>query len=164
MEMPTEQPHCFQQSGRRPKEKKPLDRQALDAGAARAFQLLRLQAEGRALELAARLRVIGKSLAVSCPGHGIVAPAKSVGAVTYQSLRWQLEGFLGSLADSEHAAQNALHDVRQALQQVLPKELHGCIGDETCRIERIETLVALLSDDCSENGDIAGIPALAFSL
>jgi hypothetical protein len=164
MEMQTNHPHCVQHTGRHPKIKTAPDRASLDSGIAQSFQLLRLHAEGRALELAARLRVIGKSLAASCPGHGGAAARTTPGAAAYQNLRRQLDGFLSAMCEAGAAGQHFFPAIHYFLQQILPHELNGCIGDEACRIERVETIVSLLSDAYCENDEFTGIPIITVAL
>jgi len=158
MEMQMDHTPCVQRTGRRPRVKTSPDYALLDAGTAKSFQLLRLHAEGRALELAARLRVIGKSLAASCPGHGGVADRTAPGTAAYHNLRRQLDGFLSAMCEAGAAGQHFFPAIHYFLQQILPHELHGCIGDEACRIERVETIVALLSEAIGDNDEMAGIP------
>lgn len=132
--------------------KTPSGGRSIDPRTAQALHQLRQHAEELALELAVRLRVLGKSLAAACPGPGVRGGRRTDGSSTYNNLRRQLDGFFGSLADRDFAVQHYFPVVREYFQETLPFELNGCVGDESCRIEQVEAVISLLSESSCGNG------------
>jgi hypothetical protein len=150
-EMKMNNHRCLSHAGPFPEERNPAGGRLIDAHTTQAFQQLQLHAEDLTLELAVRLRVLGKCLVMACPGLVAVVERKLGGAVAYENLRRQLEGFLGSLVDLELAGHHCFPVVRNYLQESLPLELGDCVGAAPCRIELVETIVSLLSGHSCEN-------------
>jgi|GEM_PF-1936510 len=128
----------------------------IDSRTTQAFHLFQLHAEEQALDLAVRLRVLGKSLASGCLGRGIATGKR---AEDFQALRLQLENYLVSLADHGFEEHPYFPTVRHCLQEALPLELNGCAGKH-CTIERVETFISLLSEHIrGEKYGFSGEPA-----
>jgi hypothetical protein len=163
-DMQPENPHCFHRAGRAFGEQASSGLRSLDSCTTQALHLLRINAEELALELAVRLRVLGKSLAAGCPGQRSIGDKSAQCSSAYQGLRRQLDGFLGSLVDSDCAGQRYLPVIRHYLHNALPPELHGCVGGDACRINRVEAVISLLSDNFYENDVFMEDPVLSFSL
>lgn len=131
----------------------------IDSRTTQAFHQFQLHAEEQALDLAVRLRVLGKSLTSGCLGRGV---ATGKNAEDFQSLRRQLENYLVSLVDHGFEKHPYFPTVRQCLQESLPFELNGCTGNH-CTIERVETFISLLSDHIrGKNDGFSGEPASSF--
>jgi hypothetical protein len=131
----------------------------IDPHTTQAFQSLRVHAEELALELAVRLRVLGKSLAAGCQGRGESTEYRTA---AYKSLRLNLENFISSLV--EHGiAEHHYSPVVRYLQDSLPFELAGCPG-QACRVGQVETVISLLSESVGENDDFSGAlaPSISF--
>ena len=161
MDMKPKNPKCFLHADDSSAEKTSPDVSSIDSPTTQAFQLLLVHAEDLALELAVRLRVLGKSLAAVCcqqPGGAVARKP-----VPYHVLRQQFENFLGSLADHGFAQQNYFPIVCHYLQDSLPLEPKGCSG-HTCRIGRVEEVISLLSANTHEHEDYSWAPAPSFSL
>jgi hypothetical protein len=120
----------------------PRSRRPADLQTAQAFQQFQLHAEEQALALAVRLRVLGKSLSAGCQERGGSTDKE---AQDFQSLRRQLENYLVFLVGLGFDNQPYFPPVRHYLQDSLPLELYGCAGNH-CSIERVETLISLLSE------------------
>jgi len=163
-DMKSKNPDCLLHAGPSPGERPSFGVRSIDSQTTQAFHQLRFHAEGLALELTVRLRVLGKSLAAACPGRGADGGKRAGGSVTYQNLRRQLDGFLGSLVDHDLAGHRCFPVIRNFLQDSLPYEVNGCVGDDPCRIERVEAVISLLSDNICENDEFTGGPTLSFSL
>jgi hypothetical protein len=162
--MISKNPDCLLHAGPSPGEMTTFGARSIDSQTTQAFHQLRFHAEGLALELAVRLRVLGKSLAAVCPGQGADEGKRAEGSVTYQNLRQQLDGFLGSLVDHDFAGHRYLPAIRNFLQDSLPYEVNGCVGGVPCRIERVEAVISFLSDNICENEELTGGPTVSFSL
>jgi hypothetical protein len=148
--------HCLLRDGSPFEERTSSNSRPIDSRTTQAFHQLRLHAEELALELAVRLRVLGKSLAVACPG-----PEAAGGSAAYAGIRRQLESFFGSLGDGETAGHHSFPVVRDYLRETLPPELNGCIGANLCRIEVVETVISLLSESaCEGDGFTEGLMVL----
>jgi hypothetical protein len=63
-----------------------------------------------------------------------------------------LENYLVSLVAHGFDEHPYFPTVRHCLQEFLPFELNGCAGDH-CSIERVETLISLLSERILEGKD-----------
>jgi hypothetical protein len=137
---------------------------ALDSRTAQIFRQLQAQAEDLALELVVRLRVLAKSLAAACFGHGEKPEVVETDAGTYRGLRRQLDDFFVSLEDRDFAGDDYFHYIRRFLQDSLPWEPGGCEDNTPCRIEVLESVIALLSDNSAEELSWSGIQMPASSL
>ncbi len=134
---------------------------SIDSRTMHAFHQFQLYAEEQALELAVRLRVLGKSLVAGCQRHG--NPSDTT-AVAYRSLRQQLGQHLASLAENDSAKDHNFATIRQFLQGSLPNELNGC-AKNFCSIERVEMLITLLSENFWEKeAHFSGKPIVSYSL
>jgi hypothetical protein len=154
-DMKSTTPHCLLRAGSSLGKRTSSNIRPIDSRTTQAFHQLRLHAEELALELAVRLRVLGKSLAAACPGPEAV-DGNIGGSAAYANIRRQLEGFFGSLADDDPAAHHCFPVVRDYLQNSLPVELNGCGGAAPCRIELVETVISLLSESIFEEDAFAG--------
>ncbi|WP_053551144.1 hypothetical protein [Desulfuromonas soudanensis] len=115
---------------------------SIDAPITQAFHQFQMHSEKQALDLAVRLRVLGKSLASGCPGRGVAGGKEAEG---FQSLRRQLDNYLLSLVDHGFEEHPYFPTVCHCLRESLPSDLNGCAG-EHCSIERVETFISLLSE------------------
>lgn len=114
----------------------------IDADARQAFRELQNCAEDLALELTVRLRVLGKGLAAACQADG--ADTAQVSGL-YCTLRQQFDHFLNAQADEGLSAQEFFPTVRHYLREFLPAELGVCGSVPFCRVQQVETVIALLS-------------------
>lgn len=136
-----------------------LDRQ-IDRRIRQVFRSLRLNKEDLALGLAARLRVLGKSLAAGCREGDQAADRQ---AHAYKALRLQLDEFMRSLVERGFAGHPAFSALHEYLRGSLPFEAGTCSGT-VCRLELIDTAIALLSEGGWEKDGLEA-PALSdFSL
>jgi hypothetical protein len=150
--------HCLLRDGSPFEERTSSNSRPIDSRTAQAFHQLRLHAEELALELAVRLRVLGKSLAATCPGPEAVGRKRTGGSAAYTNIRRQLDGFFGSLVDGDFAGQHYFPVVREYIQETLPFELNGCVGADPCRIELVEAVISLLSEStCEDDGFKEGL-------
>jgi hypothetical protein len=163
-EMNPKNPNCLHFAGSSLGEIAAFRGRSIDAQTMQAFQHLRLHAEELSLELAVRLRVLGKSLAVACPAQEAVIGKRTRGSLAYTNLRRQLDGFLGSLVDLDLTGQRYFPVIRHYFHQALPLELPSCGGDDACRIERVEAVVSLLSDSVGEDDLLTDGTLLSYSL
>ena len=158
--MKPKNPNCCLHADASPVEKPSPGVSLIDSRTTQAFQQLRFHAEDLALELAVRLRVLGKSLAAACQQPGRSAARKPV---PYHALRLQFEHYMGSLVDRGFAQYRYFPVVRHCLQDSLPLEPNDCSG-HPCRIERVEQVISLLSENIHGNEDYSWAPAPLFSL
>jgi hypothetical protein len=155
--------NCLLRAGSSPVERTPSGLRPIDSRTTQAFHQLRLHAEELALELAARLRVLGKSLAATCPGKGDADGKRTGAPAAYAKIRRQLDGFFGSLAGSEFAGNRHFLVIRDYLQATLPPEPNGCGAADPCRIELVEAVVCFLSESNCENDGLSERPMVSFS-
>ena len=151
--MKAKKKNCLLQADRPSGEIVRADGWPIDTHTTQAFQNFRAHAEDLALELAARLRVLGKSLAMGCPERVEFTGDKTTG---YQSLRLQLDRFIGSLVEHGFAELPYFSVVRDYFQEFLPVELNGCVG-QACRVEQVETVISLLSESANEQAFAEGL-------
>ncbi len=123
---------------------------------------MRLQTEDLALELAARLRVLGKSLSMICPE--VKGEKRALEWNAYKEIRHHLDCFLDSVTHTEFTMPEVFNLVRQYLQDTLPLELDHCTGAGLCRIDIVEAVIALLSENVRENEGTERDLVAAFSL
>jgi hypothetical protein len=163
-DMKSTNPDCLLRAGSSFVETTSPGSRPIDLRTTQAFYQLRLHAEELALELAVRLRVLGKSLASACPGPEAVGGKRTGGSAAYANIRRQLDGFFGSLVDDDLAAHHCFPVVREYIQETLPFELKGCADADPCRIELVEAVVSLLSESsCEDDGCMEGL-MLSYSL
>lgn len=155
-------PNCLHRAGSAPRERTPVRDRPIDSQTTQALHQLRLHAEEVALELAARLRVLGKSLAAACPENGACGRKVKGASAAYASIRRQLDAFFGSLVDNDFAGQHYFPIVQDYIQETFPFEVNGCPGN-TCRIEHIEAVISLLSESTYENEAFSLNPVLLFA-
>ena len=156
--MKSTKPNCLLRAGSSFEERTSPGSRPIDSRTTQAFHQLRLHAEELALELTVRLRVLGKSLAAACPGPETVGGRRTGGLAAYTNIRRQLDGFFGSLVDGDFAGQHYFPIVREYIQEALPFELNGCVGDDPCRIELVEAVISLLSEStCEDDGFKEGL-------
>jgi hypothetical protein len=163
-DMKPKNPDCPLHAGSAPGERTSLGGRSIDPRTTQAFHQLRFHTEDLALELAVRLRVLGKSLVAACPEWGMAGEKRTCGSVAYQNLRRQLDCFLGSQVERAFAGQHYFPVVRDYIQDSLPFELNDCAGDDLCRIELVERAISLLSEDIPEYGGFSGQPASTLTL
>jgi hypothetical protein len=161
--MPAKKTRCLLHAGSTPKDKASFASRPIDSKTTQAFHQLQFHAEELALELAVRLRVLGKSLGATCPGPAAVEGKRAGGLIAYKNVRRQLDVFLGGLTESEIAGHQCFPVIRHCIQDSLPYELNDCVVASSCRIELVETLISLLSDSICENHELAGGPLHAYS-
>jgi hypothetical protein len=147
-------PNCLLRAGSSLQERTSANSRPIDSQTTQAFHQLRLHAEELALELAARLRVLGKSLTAACQGPW-AADGKTGSPSAYAGIRRQLDGFFGSLLDGDFADHPYVPVVRDYIQKNLPSELNGCGNANTCRIEIVESVISLLSECACEQDAFA---------
>jgi hypothetical protein len=157
-DMKSKNPHCLLRTGSSSSHGRPIDLRTTQA-----FHQLRLHTEELALELAVRLRVLGKSLAAACPGPEAVGRKRTGGLAAYTNIRRQLDGFFGSLVDGDFAGQHYFSVVREYIQETLPFELNGCVDADPCRIELVEAVISLLSESTCEDEAVTEGLILSFS-
>jgi hypothetical protein len=130
------------------------DRQ-VDALTTQAFRNLRIQSEELALELAVRLRVLGRGLFAGCKESVTIGKRTSGGTAAYAALRLQLHQFLSSQTEDGSAEEHHLHAVQHYLQDLLPlAHRGGCLGRTECLVQQVETAIAILSGTLYENEDL----------
>jgi len=132
----------------------------VDSRTTEVIRQLRLHAEDLALELAVRLRVLGKTLNSACPEQGSGRTPSSA----YKGLRRQLDSFFASVASHEFAGERYFDHIRSYLQDALPPELGEAVCAEPCRIELVDEVVSLLSEVGCGNDELESLPAFSFSL
>jgi len=161
--MKSKNPNCYLHTGTSPAKRTSPGALSIDSRTAQAVQQLRFHAEEMALELAVRLRVLGKSLAAACLRLGTVTDKSRRNALAYQDLRGQLDAFLSLQEDRGLTGHPCFPVIRNYLKESLPYEVNGCAGNDPCRVERIETVIALLSENSSESYEFIGDPVISFS-
>ena len=156
--------HCLLRDGSPFEERTSSNSRPIDSRTTQAFHQLRLHAEELALELAVRLRVLGKSLASACPGHGAGDGKRTKGAIAYTKLRRQLDGFFGSLESRDFAGDRYYPVIRHYLQDALPGELEDRVCTDPCRIELVDAVISLLTENVFEGDGSTEGPAIFYSL
>ncbi len=134
--------------------------QPVDLHTRNAFRNLRLNAEDLALGLAARLRVLAKSLAAGCQGAENPTARKNL---AYKALRLQLDDFMGHFIDRGTSEHHCFPVVRDYLLEFLPLELRGCSGNP-CWLDQVERVISLLSESVCEIDEIWRETLPSFSL
>jgi hypothetical protein len=143
--MKSKNPNCVRRIDPAAWKRTPVAIPPAESDLTQVLQQLKRYSEGLTLELAARLRVLEKSLATACPGHGSDLKKKPEDSVPYKNLRRQLDIFLSSLENHHPTGAAFFPTIRQYLEQSLPYELQGCGDGEPCRIGWVEAVVSILS-------------------
>lgn len=142
----------------------PAHARTIDRGTRQVFRQVGLHAEDLALELAVRLRVLGKCLEAICHQREPGTLPTGREATTYQRLRRQLDDFLDALGEHEGRGRHYVPGIRRCLDAALPATPVACSGSDGCCIELLGILVGELSGHHGSEAAFSGAPLLSFSI